>query len=176
MWPYYPELLAKPVPRYTSYPTAVEFNDSCGAEEYIRALRDMPSGTALSLYVHIPYCHSICWYCGCNTGAAGKSQRLTAYLEALEREIALIGRLLGGRGKVRRIAFGGGSPNAITAVEFVRLLDRITTIFDAGIAAIGMVDDGEGDDPLRIYGKFHKNCPETPNGRSSEDAARLAGE
>jgi len=45
-----------------------------------------------------------------------------------------------------------------------------------GIAATGMVDDGEGDDPLRVYGKFHKNCPETPNGRSSEDAARLAGE
>ena len=45
-----------------------------------------------------------------------------------------------------------------------------------GVAAIGMVDDGEGDDPLRICGRFHKNCPETPNGRSSEDAARLAGE
>ena len=131
MWSYYPELLAKPVPRYTSYPTAVEFSSSCGAEEYVRALRDIPPGTALSLYVHIPYCQSICWYCGCNTGAAGKIQRLTAYLEALESEIALIGRLLGGRGKVRHIAFGGGSPNAITAVEFVRLLDRITTIFEA---------------------------------------------
>jgi hypothetical protein len=45
-----------------------------------------------------------------------------------------------------------------------------------GVAAMGMVDDGKGDDPLRIYGKFHKNCPETPNGRSSEDAARLAGD
>ena len=144
MWPYYPELLAKPVPRYTSYPTAVEFNDSCGADEYIRALRDMPSGTALSLYVHIPYCQSICWYCGCNTGAAGKIQRLTAYLEALESEIALIGRLLGGRGKVRRIAFGGGSPNAITVVEFVRLLDRITTIFDAGIPEISVELDPRG--------------------------------
>lgn len=144
MWPYYPELLAKPVPRYTSYPTAVEFDSSCGADEYIRALRDMPSGTVLSLYVHIPYCQSICWYCGCNTGAAGKSQRLTAYLDALESEIALIGRLLGGRGKVRRIAFGGGSPNAITAIEFVRLLDRITTIFDAGIPEISVELDPRG--------------------------------
>ncbi len=144
MWPYYPELLAKPVPRYTSYPTAVEFNDSCGTDEYIRALRDVPSGTALSLYVHIPYCQSICWYCGCNTGAAGKVQRLTAYLEALESEIALIGRVLGGRGKVRHIAFGGGSPNAITAIEFVRLLDRITTIFDAGIPEISVELDPRG--------------------------------
>jgi len=144
MWSYYPELLAKPVPRYTSYPTAVEFNSSCGADEYVRALRDLPPGTALSLYVHIPYCQSICWYCGCNTGAAGKVQRLTAYLEALESEIALIGRLLGGRGKVRHIAFGGGSPNAITAVEFVRLLDRITTIFDAGIPQISVELDPRG--------------------------------
>jgi len=144
MWPYYPELLVKPVPRYTSYPTAVEFNSGIGADEYVQALCDMPSGTPLSLYVHIPYCQSICWYCGCNTGAAGKIQRLTAYLDALESEIALIGRLLSGRGKVRRIAFGGGSPNAITAVEFVRLLDRITTIFDAGIPEISVELDPRG--------------------------------
>ncbi len=144
MWPYHPELLAKPVPRYTSYPTAVEFNDGFGADEYIQALRDMPSGTPLSLYVHIPYCQSICWYCGCNTGAAGKIQRLTAYLDALESEIALIGRLLSGRGKVRRIAFGGGSPNAITTIEFVRLLDRITTIFDAGTPEISVELDPRG--------------------------------
>ena len=147
MWPYHPELLAKPVPRYTSYPTAVEFHDGCGDEEYIRALNDIPSGMPLSLYVHIPYCQSICWYCGCNTGAAGKAQRLTAYLDALESEFALIGRLLGGRGKVRHIAFGGGSPNAITTVEFVRLLDRITTIFDAGTPEISVELDPRGLTP-----------------------------
>ena len=144
MWPYHPELLAKPVPRYTSYPTAVEFHSGCGSDEYTQALSDMPSATPLSLYVHIPYCQSICWYCGCNTGAAGKTQRLTAYLDALESEFALIGRLLGGRGKVRRIAFGGGSPNAITTVEFVRLLDRITTIFDAGTPEISVELDPRG--------------------------------
>ena len=144
MWPYHPKLLAEPVPRYTSYPTAAEFDSGCGSDEYIQALSDMRSGTPLSLYVHIPYCHSICWYCGCNTGAAGKAQRLTAYLDALESEFALIGRLLSGRGKVRRIAFGGGSPNAITTVEFVRLLDRITTIFDAGIPEISVELDPRG--------------------------------
>ena len=144
MWPYHPKLLAEPVPRYTSYPTAAEFHSGCGSGEYIHALSDMRSGTSLSLYVHIPYCHSICWYCGCNTGAAGKAQRLTAYLDALESEFALIGRLLSGRGKVRRIAFGGGSPNAITTVEFVRLLDRITTIFDAGIPEISVELDPRG--------------------------------
>ncbi|WP_417595836.1 oxygen-independent coproporphyrinogen III oxidase [Parasphingorhabdus sp.] len=144
MWPYHPELLAKPVPRYTSYPTAVEFHGGVNADEYVRALYDIRSGTPLSLYVHIPYCQSICWYCGCNTGAAGKTQRLTAYLDALESEIALAGRLLSGRGKIRRIAFGGGSPNAITTVEFVRLLDRIITIFDAGTPEISVELDPRG--------------------------------
>ena len=56
MWPYYPDLLAKPVPRYTSYPTAVDFHDGIGSAEYERALADMEAGTSLSLYVHIPYC------------------------------------------------------------------------------------------------------------------------
>lgn len=147
MWPYYPDLLARPVPRYTSYPTAVEFNGSVGGDDYVKALQEMPPGSLLSLYVHIPYCKSICWYCGCNTGAAGKTQRLTAYLDALEREIALVGRLLSGRGKVRRIAFGGGSPNAISPVEFVRLLDRITTIFEAGSPEVSVELDPRGFTP-----------------------------
>ena len=147
MWPYHPELLTKPVPRYTSYPTAVEFEGGVGADEYVQALSDLPSGTPLSLYVHIPYCQSICWYCGCNTGAAGKTHRLTAYLDALESEFALVGRLLGGRGKVRRISFGGGSPNAITTVEFVRLIGRITTLFDAGTPEISVELDPRGFTP-----------------------------
>lgn len=129
MWPYYPDLLTGNVPRYTSYPTAVEFHAGVGGTELLTALNDIGSDDPVSLYVHIPYCHQICWYCGCNTGAAGKAQRLTSYLSALEAEIALIAGKLGGLGRVRNIAFGGGSPNAIAPVEFVRLVDRILTTF-----------------------------------------------
>ena len=129
MWTYHPELLAGNVPRYTSYPTAVEFYEGVGVTELLRALDDIRPETPISLYVHIPYCEQICWYCGCNTGAAGKIQRLTSYLAALEAEIALIAGRLGGRGRVKNIAFGGGSPNAIAPVEFVRLVDRICTAF-----------------------------------------------
>ncbi len=129
MWPYYPDLLAGNVPRYTSYPTAVEFRESVGIQEFEQALDKIDADDALSLYVHIPYCHQICWYCGCNTGASGKTHRLTAYLTALETEIALIAGKLGGRGRVKNIAFGGGSPNAIAPVGFVRILDRIFTTF-----------------------------------------------
>lgn len=129
MWHYYPDLLSGNVPRYTSYPTAVEFHDGVGAPEFLAALDGIGPDEPISLYVHIPYCQQICWYCGCNTGAASKTQRLTSYLEALESEIAMIAARLGGRGKVRNIAFGGGSPNAIAPVEFVRLVDRIFTTF-----------------------------------------------
>lgn len=141
MWPYYPELLSRPVPRYTSYPTAAEFHEGVGPEDYANALEAVAPGTPLSLYVHIPFCKSICWYCGCNTGAASKAQRMTAYLEALETELSLVAKRIGGRGCLRRIAFGGGSPNALSTIEFVRLLDRIITVFAAGQPEISIEID-----------------------------------
>jgi len=95
MWPYYPDLLAVPVPRYTSFPTAAEFGEGIGAADADAALRGA-SGD-VSLYVHIPFCEQICWYCGCNTGAANRRQRLASYLDALHREIALAGVRLDGR-------------------------------------------------------------------------------
>lgn len=126
-WPYHPDLLSAPVPRYTSFPTAAEFTPDLGATALAEAL-DATSGD-ISLYLHIPYCEQICWYCGCNTGAANRSARLTSYLEALTREIALVGVRLDGQVRVRRIAFGGGSPNAISPTEFVRLVDSLTLHF-----------------------------------------------
>lgn len=141
MWPYYPELLSRSVPRYTSYPTAAEFHDGVGANAYAKALDAIQPGTPLSLYVHIPFCKTICWYCGCNTGAASKAQRLAAYLDALATELTLVAKRVGGRGVVKRIAFGGGSPNALSTVEFVRLLDRIITVFAAGQTDISIEID-----------------------------------
>jgi oxygen-independent coproporphyrinogen-3 oxidase len=144
MWSYHPDLLAKPVPRYTSYPTAMEFTDDVGADDYARALDAIEAATPISLYVHIPFCEQICWYCGCNTGAAGRKQRLADYLVALRAEIALVAKRLGGRGRVQRIAFGGGSPNAIAPVELVRLLDRILTVFDAHRPEVSIELDPRG--------------------------------
>ena len=138
MWPYHPELLAGNVPRYTSYPTAAEFHGGIGAQDMAEALRAVGEDEAISLYIHIPYCQQICWYCGCNTGSAGKAQRLTSYLAALEAEIATIAEKLDGRGKVTNIAFGGGSPNAIAPVEFVRLVDRLLTMFSCASPEISV--------------------------------------
>lgn len=144
MWSYHPDLLATPVPRYTSYPTAVEFGDDVGAEDYAAALDRIASATPVSLYVHIPFCDQICWYCGCNTGAANRTQRLADYLTALRSEIAMVARRVGGRARVQRIAFGGGSPNAIAPIDFVRLLDRILTVFDASDPEISIEIDPRG--------------------------------
>lgn len=124
---YIPEFAGRPVPRYTSYPTAAEFGDGIGSAEQARALDGVAPGTPVSLYLHIPYCRAICWYCGCNTGALGKSGRLDAYRAALEAEIALVaGRM---RGRVVSIHFGGGSPNALAPDDFVALVGTLRRSF-----------------------------------------------
>jgi oxygen-independent coproporphyrinogen-3 oxidase len=131
MWTYLPDLISRPVPRYTSYPTAMEFSSAVGGAEFASALDGVEADASLSLYIHIPFCEQICWYCGCNTGASGRKQRLADYVEALKAEITMAARHLQGRGRVTRIAFGGGSPNALAPIEFIRLLDHVTTLFGA---------------------------------------------
>lgn len=126
MWPYHPDLLATPVPRYTSFPTAAEFG-AIGPDDYADALRKVEGD--VSLYVHIPFCEKICFYCGCNTGAAGRRHRLASYLDALHREIEIVASLLPIGTKVVRVAFGGGSPNAIAPADFLRLIDSLTSRF-----------------------------------------------
>ena len=149
MWTYHPDLLARPVPRYTSYPTAAQFTAAVGAPDLAARLDQVEEDASLSLYVHIPYCHDICWYCGCNTGAANRAQRLSAYVEALEREIALVAGRIKGRGRVTRIAFGGGSPNSLPLVDFVRLLQQLLICFDAYQADISIELD-----PRRLDAKW----------------------
>ncbi|MFD1104610.1 oxygen-independent coproporphyrinogen III oxidase [Sphingobium olei] len=127
MWSYHPDLLAAPVPRYTSYPTAAEFDDDVGGPDLVAALAQVTG--EVSVYVHIPFCETICWYCGCNTGRANRGHRLTTYLEALHREVSLVGQLLPKTAYVRRISFGGGSPNAIAPADFVRLFLSLTDAF-----------------------------------------------
>ncbi|TFI59671.1 oxygen-independent coproporphyrinogen III oxidase [Sphingomonas parva] len=136
-WTFHPELLARPVPRYTSYPTAAEFGD-VGAEAMAAALAAVADDAGVSLYLHIPYCHEICWYCGCNTGAATRTQRVGAYLDALHAEIDLVAAALGGRGRARRIAFGGGSPNALSPAQFGTLLAHVRSAFGAEAASISI--------------------------------------
>lgn len=132
---YHPDLLAVPVPRYTSYPTAAEFHDGVGADEQARGLSAVGEHEPVSLYLHLPFCEKICFYCGCNTAAANRAARLEAYVARLEQEIDMVARRLDGRGRVVRVAFGGGSPNALSPAQFARLADRVTDALGGDRAA-----------------------------------------
>ena len=146
MWPYYPDLLATPVPRYTSFPTAAEFTGSVGPPHLAKALAAIGEDEGISLYLHVPYCSELCWYCGCNTSAANRTQRVQAYLLRLIEEIALVGAALGGRGRVRRIAWGGGSPNALAPEDFDTLMLRVSQAFHLDDPVVSVEIDPRGFD------------------------------
>jgi oxygen-independent coproporphyrinogen-3 oxidase len=138
MWPYHPQLLARAVPRYTSYPTAAEFAPAVGPPDQLLALKSLAPGTPASLYVHIPFCKDICWYCGCNTNRSNRTERVAAYLEAVETEIDWTARQVGGKVELGRISFGGGSPNALDPIGFVRLVSSIVTAFGSSAPEISV--------------------------------------
>lgn len=125
---YLPALAARAVPRYTSYPTAAEFAGAVGAGDQGAALDAIAPGTPVSLYLHIPYCEQICWYCGCNTGAIGRPQRVDIYRTAIEAEIATVAARM--RGRVTAVHFGGGSPNALSPEAFGGLCASLREAFD----------------------------------------------
>ncbi|WP_448663380.1 oxygen-independent coproporphyrinogen III oxidase [Sphingomonas sp. CJ20] len=122
-----PALAERSVPRYTSYPTAAEFHAGVGAREQGEALAAIAPKTPVSLYLHIPFCHEICWYCGCNTGAVGRADRVTAYRDALLREIETVGARM--RGSVVSVHFGGGSPNALAPDDLVVIAAALRSNF-----------------------------------------------
>ncbi|MBW4331562.1 oxygen-independent coproporphyrinogen III oxidase [Stakelama sp. CBK3Z-3] len=124
---YIPALANRAAPRYTSYPTAAEFDGSVGAGQHAAALGSAAKDGPASLYIHIPYCHSVCWYCGCNTGALNREDRLEAYLEALFAEIAQIGAAFGGT--IGQVHFGGGTPNVLSPAQFSRLAEHLRQNF-----------------------------------------------
>ncbi|MCC7274459.1 MAG: oxygen-independent coproporphyrinogen III oxidase [Alphaproteobacteria bacterium] len=127
MFPYFADLANSSVPRYTSYPTAAEFRDGVTPEIHGAALDAIAPGTPVSLYLHVPFCRQICWYCACNTSAIGSEQRLHAYVDALLSEIATVGARM--RGSVSSIHFGGGSPNALSVADLGRLLEQAHKCF-----------------------------------------------
>jgi oxygen-independent coproporphyrinogen III oxidase len=114
-------------PRYTSYPTADHFSDTVGAEQFSYALA-AGNGAITSLYIHIPFCRSLCHYCACNKIVTKSSTVADEYLNALEKEIECIAAL-GGRLPLAQIAFGGGTPNFFSIDQFERLFQTLTTRF-----------------------------------------------
>ena len=120
----------QPLPRYTSYPTAPHFIAAVGAGTYRLWLEDVPPGSAASLYLHLPFCRSMCWYCGCHTTVTSRDEPIARYVDALHREIDLVAEALPGRITARHIHFGGGTPTLMQPAQFIALMDRLRTRFD----------------------------------------------
>ena len=116
-------------PRYTSYPPATQFSAQIDAEAYARWLGDLPVDQAVSLYLHIPFCARLCWYCGCNTRAVNRHEPVGDYVRLLLDEIALLGAALPGRLPVGAIHFGGGTPNMLSTSEVDAIFDRLGQVF-----------------------------------------------
>lgn len=112
-------------PRYTSYPTAVQFHTGFGVAEYRAAIARSnaePTLRPLSLYFHIPFCDTVCFYCGCNKIVTKNRTRAVPYLEQLHREIALQGELFDRRRVVNQLHWGGGTPTFISQEQMAALM------------------------------------------------------
>lgn len=120
-----PELLekySKPGPRYTSYPTAPYFTEAFGEREWREEIaRTQNDGRGLSLYVHIPFCDTLCYYCGCNMVATHDYSKASRYLEVLEQEIGRVAALLAPQRRVEQLHWGGGTPTYLHPDDIRRL-------------------------------------------------------
>ena len=118
------------VPRYTSFPPATQFTEKLSNDQYRGILSALPADKAVSLYVHIPFCHSLCLYCGCNTKIVSSYSPIESYLKLLLAEIELVGKKLSGKLPVNLLHFGGGSPNYLKPKDLKRIIDRCKEFFD----------------------------------------------
>ncbi|MFZ5718226.1 MAG: oxygen-independent coproporphyrinogen III oxidase [Pseudomonadota bacterium] len=117
-------------PRYTSYPTAVQFTPDVDETIYRDWLSALPSEAPVSVYLHIPFCHRLCWYCGCNTRATTRHEPVSEYVNLLLREATLLEAALPGRLGASAIHLGGGSPNMLSPVELDVIFGAVDRVFD----------------------------------------------
>ncbi|HEX6974662.1 MAG TPA: radical SAM protein, partial [Vicinamibacterales bacterium] len=121
----------RPGPRYTSYPTAVEFNESFDEAAYRGRLEAASAVDApLSLYTHLPFCEARCSYCGCMVIITQKREVAVRYLAYLEREIALLAEHLGPRRRIVQHHWGGGTPTYLSPDQMQRLHDTVSRYFE----------------------------------------------
>lgn len=118
------------VPRYTSYPTAPHFDPAVNAKIYRAWLAALPETAPTSLYLHVPFCRSLCWYCGCHTRATRRAEPVARYLDMLDCEIDLLADALPGRMPLVNIHWGGGSPSLVPPDRFRSLMAKIRKRFD----------------------------------------------
>ncbi|OYX19174.1 MAG: oxygen-independent coproporphyrinogen III oxidase [Rhodobacterales bacterium 32-66-9] len=136
------------VPRYTSYPTAPHFGPDIGPGDFARWIKAIPEGSEISLYVHVPFCRRLCWFCACRTQGTTSDAPVIAYVETLKAEIALLAAQLPRGVSLSRLHLGGGTPTLLSA-DLMR--DLAKAIFAVAPMAAGgefsvEIDPNEIDD------------------------------
>ncbi len=119
-------------PRYTSYPTAVVFNEKFTADDYISQAKHSNQSNKtqpISLYFHIPFCDTLCFFCACNKIATKKRDKADTYLDYLDKEMAIVSKLYDKDRVVEQMHFGGGTPTFLTDAQFERMMALIAKYF-----------------------------------------------
>ncbi len=123
------EKYSKPGPRYTSYPTAPEFHTNFTQNDLIDFYKNQSDDRALSLYIHVPFCRSACYFCGCNVIFTSKEDKKERYIEYLKKELAILKKHLNTNRKVSQMHFGGGTPTFMNPEQLQRIIDAIKETF-----------------------------------------------
>jgi oxygen-independent coproporphyrinogen-3 oxidase len=150
----------RPAPRYTSYPTAPNFHEGIGHADYAAWLDELEPGASLSIYLHVPYCDSLCWFCGCHTKVVRRYEPIADYLDALLQEIDLVAERLGTGHRITHLHWGGGSPTILVPDDMRRLATRLRQRFqfdpDAEFA-VEIDPRGLGDAAIRALREIGVN-------------------
>ncbi len=118
------------LPRYTSYPTAPHFHENIDRETYKSWLKQLGPESEISLYLHIPFCDTLCWFCGCHTKITRRYDPVAGYLKALLMEAEHVSSLISSEAKVTHIHFGGGSPTILSPDDFTRTITTLRNNFN----------------------------------------------
>jgi oxygen-independent coproporphyrinogen-3 oxidase len=120
---------SKPGPRYTSYPTAPEFNTNFTQNDLIEKFKTQSDDRPLSLYIHIPFCRSACYFCGCNVIFTSKENKKIRYIEYLKKELKILALHLNTSRKITQMHLGGGTPTFLSSKQLKEVLDALKTTF-----------------------------------------------
>ncbi len=120
---------SKPGPRYTSYPTALEFHEGFDAEAFDKELSYQDSSNPLSLYFHLPFCRSACYFCGCNVVYTSKEDKKDRYIDYLEKELEILSKKIDTSRVVTQLHFGGGTPTFFNKAQLGRVIKLIQKHF-----------------------------------------------
>jgi len=120
---------SKPGPRYTSYPTALEFSNAFAYETYIEKIENQDKTRPLSLYFHLPFCRNACYFCGCNVVFTSKEEKMLRYIDYLKREMEILVKHVDASREVIQMHFGGGTPTFFTADQLSTIITMIKSHF-----------------------------------------------